>query len=145
RGIQLGDSARCRDPVQLLHRQVHHHHVRREARHLFQRSPTVVGFPDHVHVRRGAEHGLETGAHHGVVVYQKYTNRTIVNHTCSGWSSGTRARTIVPIPGALSIVASPPTNPIRSRIANSPIPGRRRSASPRSKPFPSSVTSRTAA
>ena len=104
------------DAVHLWHHQIHYDNVRVKLYRIGYGLRSVFCLADDFDVLLGSEKGCESSAHYGVVVcYQD-----LDFHLLSLLIGGMEIVAFAPSPGALSIVNSPSSDSMRSRMPRSP-------------------------
>lgn len=104
------------DAVHLRHHQIHDDNVRMKLDRFGYGLSPVFCLADDFDVLLGPEKGREPGAHDGVIVcYQDFDL-----HLLSLFIGGMENVAFAPLPGALSIVNSPSSDSMRSRMPRSP-------------------------
>ena len=130
RGPQRAQRA---EPVGAGHDEVEQHDVGPELARRRDRGRPVRGFPDDLDVVLELEVGPQPLAHDGVIVGDQHPDH----------DAGTSRRTVVPAPGADSIVSVPPSAAARSSIDVRPSRRPRAAPAAGSNPRPSSLTLNT--
>src|SRR5690349_16409798 len=79
----------------------------------------VGGAPDHRDVVLQLQHGDQPMLHHRMVIRDEHADHAVFP-TATASVSGTRAVTVVPLPGAPTTVSEPPAFSTRSRMPTMP-------------------------